>query len=1195
MKRLKTVLFLVILLGYCNLLSAQNNEIFVFGKQNLATIDHDQIKSLTATTGQQPLNEQVLVFLGNFYDKDESAMLDNLHDLLKIYAKVYLIPGAKEWNKLGAKGLEKLEDQIKERFEDDVIIPDNACGEIEDKELGDDLVIVAIDSEWYLKDWSDDNFLNKGCEIKNREQFWANFNDEMGGLKEKTVLLFVFHPPMRYDEKGGHNSWKNHLFPLEKYIPGAYLPLPVLGSFIQHTEAYLKGQDALTNPLYRDFAKGLVSAAKDHKKTTIISSEGNFLLEQYDEDCNFVNVNSSEKSDFTNKRIPDFAANDQAYLRIQSKPETINLSFYSLEKGKENTLIHEVSRKKIEVVKDEVDPTDYLQDTTGALISQPIYKEGEIYNLNGFFFGKLNTDLFFRPVKMKPLDINRHLGGLKPTKLGGGHQTTSLRFEDKNKHEYVARSMVKIPENLLPSPFNRSIFKDLTQYYFTASNPYAFMAIPVLEDAGDIYHAEHELMYLPYQKDLVPYNDEIGGKVIQFSQRADGDWSKSKNFGYSKEIIGTDDVLEEIRENDAKIDAEMFLRARLLDVLINDWDRHPDQWRWAKDRDKGDEIDTYHPIPRDRDQAFSNFDGLFFALVRPYNLGMAPMRPFDDQLSRREIKWMHETGGLMDNLFLSELDWPTWQKNIDLLKKNLTKEVIRKAVDKMPEEIAEERDEVYRVLVARVAELDKTAEYLYEFLNKVSVVTASYNKDSVFVHRFADRSLKVTIRSEDEEENWFTKFERTYQPEATKEVILLGMEGKDVFILEGESSGGPKVRMVGGFSEDEYRNEGKGGSRHKNIIYEDRAENDFKMGRAAKKITSNHKEIHALDRSDFQANYHFFIPLLAFNSDDGLFLGTSFSWFNFGFKKNQAQNLSFSYANVTDSWKFGYSGLFSNQLRDHDYYIDADWFGPIYTFNFFGMGNETALALDKDRSFYYVRKEEVRLEGGLQRQFSDLGKYKIGLAGSGVEIQKTASRLISLAEEIDPNVFKTKFFASANFEVQWENIDGGFRPSNGVDIRAGIEVKSNISDDFNTFVKLNVAYDVYKTIDSKENFIYSTRIGFNHIFGDFYFYDAYTIGGSDNLRGFRRERFTGRTTFYQNNNLHIRVLKDLGKGYFPFSTGITLCFDHGRVWSDEKSNIWHYSYGGGIWLSPLDKLVLSGAYFIGEEENRVRIKFGWTF
>ena len=53
---------------------------------------------------------------------------------------------------------------------------------------------------------------------------------------------------------------------------------------------------------------------------------------------------------------------------------------------------------------------------------------------------------------------------------------------------------------------------------------------------------------------------------------------------------------------------------RLFDMLLGDWDRHQDQWRWAAFKEDG--VTTYRPVPRDRDQAFSIMnDGFVLGLA----------------------------------------------------------------------------------------------------------------------------------------------------------------------------------------------------------------------------------------------------------------------------------------------------------------------------------------------------------------------------------------------------------------------------------------------------------------------------------------------------------------------------------------------------------------------------------------------------
>ena len=59
--------------------------------------------------------------------------------------------------------------------------------------------------------------------------------------------------------------------------------------------------------------------------------------------------------------------------------------------------------------------------------------------------------------------------------------------------------------------------------------------------------------------------------------------------------------------------------------------------------------------------------------------------------------------------------------------------------------------------------------------------------------------------------------------------------------------------------------------------------------------------------------------------------------------------------------------------------------------------------------------------------------------------------------------------------------------------------------------------------------------------------------------------------------------------------GLMAGFDYGRVWvNGEDSNVWHYSYGGGLWFSPFDLMAFSFNYFIGDDEI-ARFAFGGKF
>ena len=104
---------------------------------------------------------------------------------------------------------------------------------------------------------------------------------------------------------------------------------------------------------------------------------------------------------------------------------------------------------------------------------------------------------------------------------------------------------------------------------------------------------------------------------------------RRSRFAGALDVVSTDDLYDIIEKKPGNyVDSEQFLRARLLDVFLGDWDRHRDQWRWAKVKN-GETRFLWVPIPRDRDQAFVLFDGLLPGFARQTFPAAAQVRPED--------------------------------------------------------------------------------------------------------------------------------------------------------------------------------------------------------------------------------------------------------------------------------------------------------------------------------------------------------------------------------------------------------------------------------------------------------------------------------------------------------------------------------------------------------------------------------------
>ena len=126
--------------------------------------------------------------------------------------------------------------------------------------------------------------------------------------------------------------------------------------------------------------------------------------------------------------------------------------------------------------------------------------------------------------------------------------------------------------------------------------------------------------------------------------------------------------------------------------------------------------------------------------------------------------------------------------------------------------------------------------------------------------------------------------------------------------------------------------------------------------------------------------------------------------------------------------------------------------------------------------------------------------------------------------------------------------------------------------------------------------VLATKVGAEMNFGDTYeFYHAATLGGKNSLRGFRNERFNGKTSFYQSTDLRVGIA-ELTTNFIPLRLGVSAGFDYGRIWTPEGgSEQWHNSYGGSVFLNGFKALTANLGYYRSKESNRVLFTLGFKF
>ena len=116
----------------------------------------------------------------------------------------------------------------------------------------------------------------------------------------------------------------------------------------------------------------------------------------------------------------------------------------------------------------------------------------------------------------------------------------------------------------------------------------------------------------------------------------------------------------------------------------------------------------------------------------------------------------------------------------------------------------------------------------------------------------------------------------------------------------------------------------------------------------------------------------------------------------------------------------------------------------------------------------------------------------------------------------------------------------------------------------------------------------ATNLGAAYTTGDYEFFHANYLSNQSRLRGFKTNRFGGDGIAYHATDLRIKLLQ----GHRGLRTGFGIfgSFDYGRAFlEDEDVDDWHTSFGGGIYLTPLDILGFKVGYYVGDDDTQISI------
>lgn len=1158
------------------------------------------------------------IFLGdNIYPagfpskkKDKEGFLNaknhldaQLKTLSQYKGNTIFIPGNHDWYSEGIRGLKREEEYIEKALGGkDVFFPEDGCP-IKKIEISNEVVVLAIDSEWYLTDWDKHPNINDNCEIKGREKFFQEIEGLIKKNEDKTTIIAIHHPMFSYGVHGGQTSFKKNIYPSHSKIP-----LPFIGSFINVLRKTSGASvEDMNNRKYRELKNRLVTLAQYSKKVIFTSGHEHTL--QYIVEENLPQIVSGGGAKSEGSRLLNgskFSTGRMGYAVLDVfKDGSSMVRFYGVSKnGKEKFLYQSQVLPPDNIIQSEKYDKPFPSSVKASIYSKDEVSKSDFYK---WLWGERYRDVYATKISAPTVNLDTLFGGLKVMRKGGGHQSKSLRLVNKKGQEYVMRALRKSAEVYLQAmafkeqyvvgEFTDTYTESLLLDFYTGSHPYAPFTVGVLSDAVNIYHTNPVLYYIPKQEVIKDYTDEFGDQLYMIEERTDDGHGDKESFGYANKMESTDDLLKKLRKDENfKIDEEAYVKARLFDMLIGDWDRHVDQWRWAQFKDKKSGETLYRPVPRDRDQTFSIMgDGAFMNLATRVIPSLSLMEGFNEEI--RSVKGFNGSPMTfaLDMALLPETNIELWLKQAAYLQENITPEIIDKAFLNFPEEIRGERiEELKRVLLSRKRSLVETAKIYYQSLNKFSTITGTDKDDYFTILGQESGKIKVEghrIKNGKKGKQFFSK---VFSKSVTKEIWIYGLDDDDYFEVKNVSRDMPKVRIIGGQNNDIYDIVNSKGV----YLYDNKLKkNTLKNTQGAKVRFTTDYEANTYQPIKLKTTTNQLIPTIGSNPDDGFRLGISNIYTYEGFRQNpftrrHILNAQFYFA--TSGFDVQYKGEFANAIGKANLELMAKLTSPNFSINFFDYGNDTEnLDDDLDLDYNRVKLATIKLAPSIVWRGELGSKFRTGVSYESIEVEETGNRFINTFLEAS-EIENSRSFVGVDAEYSYENMDNKAFPTLGMATALQAGYTSNVSGVIESYGYIIPSLSITYKLVPNARLVLATKWKAHFNIGNGYeFYQGASIGGLDGLRGYRNQRFTGKTAYYQNTDIRYS-LRRIKTELLPITMGVYGGYDYGKVWYPGlDSNQWHTSIGGGFFLNASDIAAIKIALFSSDEG--VRFSFGVGF
>ena len=774
-------------------------------------------------------------------------------------------------------------------------------------------------------------------------------------------------------------------------------------------------------------------------------------------------------------------------------------------------------------------------------------------------------------MELPVLDLQKTAGGLTPVRVVGQAQSVGLAMRGADGKAYTFRSLHKHPERMLPEMWRDRWPAKIAQDQTSGTHPGAALVQAALAEAAGVPFTNPRIVIMPDDPALGEFRKQFANEIGTFDEFPLAGPDKTPGYMGATEIVSSEEMWNRwLQGPENRVDSRALLRARVVDLWTDNYDRHRGQWRWMSIPG----TPLWQPVPEDPDFVLVRHDGVIGAGIRarvPDFLAFSAKFP-------RKLEGPLNNSYQVDRWLLTDLDAAAWKEVAMDVVNRMSDDVIEEAIRRLPPTWFDINGA--RTIADLKARRERLVGYVLEAyrVEAESVNVHATDRDEVVtVARGADDSVEVTIALAGGEAPYFR---RRFLADETGDVRIHLHGGNDRVVRTGAAGGPITVRVIAGGGADVVDDSQSGGT----DVWRDAGTVEVQRGSGTKvrpDVWVNPAPVKGAPWIEPRSFGHFstMMPIVGYSPDAGVILGGSLTRIAWGFRtKNDAsseQTIRGAFATSDVSGRVDYSGTFRRPGSNVAFRAEAFASG-IDRLNFFGYGNDTPEETDRDRyrtrnTVFYAapalvieqgRRFEAFVAPELRYSQSDTGPGSIlgetapiGTGDYGQIAVRGGLRFDS--RERSEIHAATDLAGGAQLGDEGQQVTGFRVQASGFFVPKAWDVDSQYGG-----VDGAVAAYVGNT---RAHLAF--RVGGRKLVGDYAWFDAAYIGSRNN-RGFLSHRFSGDSSLF--GTVALRAWIREVPVSVPVRFGVIGFADTGRVWyNGENSNTWHNSYGGGLMLQPL--------------------------